>query len=191
MSLLAQSTVTLAIRPANVAEIPTLRALAERIWRASYAALLSPEQIDYMLDRMYAPETIEREMAGGVIWEISWLDGEIVGFHSCTFEPATARLKLNKLYLLLEHQGRGLGQRLLDRVHTLAADLDAREVWLQVNKQNTRAIQAYRRAGYIVERAAVFDIGGGFVMDDFVMIRPVSGVDTKQHLNPSPDTRLS
>jgi len=178
MSLLAQPPASPAIRPAGVAEIPTLRALAERIWRASYAILLSPEQIDYMLDRMYAPETIEREMAGGVIWEIAWLDDEIIGFHSCTYESGTSRLKLNKLYLLPERQGHGFGQRLLDRVHSLAASLGARKVWLQVNKQNTRAIQAYKRAGYIVEREAVFDIGGGFVMDDFIMTRAISGVDT-------------
>jgi GNAT superfamily N-acetyltransferase len=178
MSLLAQPTASLAIHPAGVAEIPTLRALAERIWRVSYAILLTPEQIDYMLDRMYAPETIEREIAEGVIWEIGWLDDEIIGFHSCTFEAEAARLKLNKLYLLPERQGHGLGQRLLDRVHTLAAGLGAREVWLQVNKKNARAVQAYQRAGYTIERAAVFDIGGGFVMDDFIMTRAISGVDT-------------
>src|SRR5580704_9174218 len=136
MSLLAHPTASLAIRTASVAEIPTLRALAERTWRVSYAALLPPGQIDYMLERMYAPETIEREMAEGVIWEIAWRDGEIVGFHSCTPELGTGRLKLNKLYLLPERQGQGLGQGLLDRVHALAAERELREVWLQVNKQN-------------------------------------------------------
>jgi len=178
MSLLAHPTAALAIRPASVAEIPTLRTLAEGIWRNSYAALLSQAQIDYMLERMYAPGTIRQEMAEGVIWEIAWLEGEPVGFHSCTLEADTLRCKLNKLYLLPERQGCGLGQQLLDHIHALAAARGAGVVWLQVNKQNGRAIRAYERAGYIVERAAVFDIGGGFVMDDFIMTRAVSGVDT-------------
>ena len=51
MALLTYPTASLAIRPASLAEIPTLRALAERIWRASYATLLSAGQIDYMLER--------------------------------------------------------------------------------------------------------------------------------------------
>jgi len=171
MPLLARSDTSLAIHPASETEIPALRVLAERIWRVSYAEMLTPAQIDYMLGWMYAPELIAREMAEGVIWETARLDGELVGFHSCTIERETRRCKLNKLYVLPERQGMGLGQQLLDRVHELAAQHGAREVWLQVNKQNGRAIRAYERAGYAVERAAVFEIGAGFVMDDFIMTR--------------------
>jgi ribosomal protein S18 acetylase RimI-like enzyme len=39
-------------------------------------------------------------------------------------------------------------------------------LWLQVNKRNGGAIAFYRAAGFEVVREAVFDIGGGFVMDD-------------------------
>ena len=127
---------------------------------------------------MYAPETIARELAEGVIWEVASLAAEAIGFYSCTHEPAERRLKLNKLYLLPEWQGNGLGQALLGRVHELAASLGAGEVWLQVNKRNPRAIAAYERAGYCIERSAVFDIGGGFVMDDFVMTRPMTPAGT-------------
>jgi ribosomal protein S18 acetylase RimI-like enzyme len=112
-------------------------------------------------------------MADGVIWEAAWLDNEMVGFHSCTLDADEQRLKLNKLYLLPELQGSGLGQQLLERVHALGAQHGARQGWLQVNKNNARAIRAYERAGYEVERSAVFDIGGGFVMDDFIMTRTI------------------
>jgi ribosomal protein S18 acetylase RimI-like enzyme len=171
--MLARPATSLAIRSASEAEIPALRALAEQIWRVSYAAMLAPGQIDYMLGWMYAPETIAREMAEGVIWETASLDGDVIGFHSSTLDGQARRLKLNKLYVLPEQQGLGLGQQLLDRVHALAAQREMQEVWLQVNKQNARAIRAYERAGYVVERSAVFDIGGGFVMDDFIMTRGI------------------
>jgi len=170
----ARPAASLAIRVASEAEIPVLRALAERIWRVSYAEMITPAQIDYMLGWMYAPETIAQEMTEGVVWESAWLDGDMVGFHSCTLDAAEQRLKLNKLYLAPELQGSGLGQQMLERVHALAAERNARQVWLQVNKQNTRALRAYERAGYVVERSAVFDIGGGFVMDDFIMTRSIS-----------------
>jgi ribosomal protein S18 acetylase RimI-like enzyme len=178
MPLLTRPASCLAIRPASEEEIPALRALAEKIWRGSYTTMLTAEQMDYMLAWMYAPETIVREMREGVIWETAWLEDERIGFHSCTPEPAEQRVKLNKLYLLPERQGLGLGRQLLDRVHALAAQRGARQVWLQVNKRNDRAIRAYRRSGYTVERSAVFDIGGGFVMDDFIMTRAVGAADT-------------
>lgn len=174
MASLARPAASLAIRSASDAEIPVLRALAEKIWRESYAAMLTPGQIDYMLAWMYAPETIASEMREGVIWETASLGGEMIGFHSSTFEAETRRVKLNKLYVLPEQQGFGFGQQLLERVHTLAAQRGASHVWLQVNKNNARAIRAYERAGYRVERSAVFDIGGGYVMNDFIMTRAIS-----------------
>ena len=178
MSPLARDQACLTVRQADASDIPVLRELADKTWRESYAAMLTPEQIDYMLVRMYARETIAHELAEGVIWELALLADEAIGFHSCTHVPGERRLKLNKLYLLPERQGNGLGQVLLVRVHELAASLGVEEVWLQVNKRNPRAIAAYERAGYRIARSAVFDIGGGFVMDDFVMTRPVARAGT-------------
>ena len=177
MPPLVRDQAAITIRQAEASDIPILRELADKTWRESYAAMLTPEQFDYMLVRMYAPETIARELAEGVIWELALLADKAIGFHSCTHVTGERRLKLNKLYLLPEQQGNGFGQALLARVHELAASLDAHEIWLQVNKRNTRAITAYERAGYHVERPAVFDIGSGFVMDDFVMTRPVASAE--------------
>jgi len=170
----ALSTRPLSIRRATAADIPLLRDMAERTWRQCYAAILSPEQMDYMLSRMYALDVIAREMTDGVIWEMAIEDEVPVGFHSCAFDSADQSLKLHKLYVLPNAQGLGFGQALLARVRALAAALTARKIWLQVNKNNAAAIRAYERAGYSVERAAVFDIGGGFVMDDFIMALAIS-----------------
>jgi ribosomal protein S18 acetylase RimI-like enzyme len=40
---------------------------------------------------------------------------------------------------------------------------------LQTNKRNVDAIAFYHKAGFTVREEAVFDIGNGFVMDDYVM----------------------
>ena len=40
---------------------------------------------------------------------------------------------------------------------------------MQVNKANVRAIAAYKKAGFHIAQEAVFDIGHGFVMDDYLM----------------------
>lgn len=166
----ASSSVAVTTRPATENDIPLLRGLAERIWRTSYAEMIPPEQIEFMLGWMYGAEQIAREMSEGVIWELAFVDEQATGFFSIGFEEPS-RAKLHKLYLLPERQGAGIGRALLERVHALAATRNAAEVWLQVNKLNTRAIRAYQRAGYVVEKSAVFEIGQGFVMDDFIMQR--------------------
>jgi ribosomal protein S18 acetylase RimI-like enzyme len=77
------------------------------------------------------------------------------------------------MYVLPERQRRGIGQRLLAHVCECARTLGASDVWMQVNKRNTPAIGAYLKAGFRIAEEAIFDIGHGFVMDDYVMTRAV------------------
>ena len=44
---------------------------------------------------------------------------------------------------------------------------------LNVNKNNVQAIRAYEKNGFAIREAVVVDIGGGFVMDDYVMAKPL------------------
>jgi ribosomal protein S18 acetylase RimI-like enzyme len=45
---------------------------------------------------------------------------------------------------------------------------------LQVNRQNYTAINFYFKLGFTIERVADFDIGHGFFMNDFVMLKQLS-----------------
>ena len=40
---------------------------------------------------------------------------------------------------------------------------------LRVNRHNDAAIRAYRRAGFVIVASDCLPIGGGFVMDDYLM----------------------
>jgi ribosomal protein S18 acetylase RimI-like enzyme len=153
------------------ADVDTLRGLAAEIWREYYPAIIGPAQVEYMLATMYAADVVRREMADGVAWEIVTAGdpGEAVGYLSFASGPADAVLYLHKLYLVPRLHGQGIGLRLLDHVRDTAARAHARTVRLQVNKCNARAIRAYERAGFQIVDAIVCDIGGGFVMDDYVM----------------------
>jgi ribosomal protein S18 acetylase RimI-like enzyme len=64
----------------------------------------------------------------------------------------------------------------LGNVESRSRELGRHILTLQVNKRNTGAIGFYRRAGFEVVREAVFDIGAGFVMDDYVMAKRVWGL---------------
>ncbi len=169
---LAGRTSRMTIRPATNDDIPVLRALAHRIWRECYPGIITMQQIEFMLEWMYAGEVIRTELASGIAWDLAE-DDEPIGFASYAMED-DGRVKLHKLYLLPERQGRGLGQRLIAHVMERAAVLGGSEVWLQVNKRNARAIASYEKAGFKVAREAVFDIGNGFVMDDYLMAKVIA-----------------
>jgi diamine N-acetyltransferase len=79
--------------------------------------------------------------------------------------------KLHKLYLLPELHGCGLGSLLLQHVEREVRQPGARRLILAVNKRNANAIAAYQRNGFVIAETVVTDIGGGFVMDDYVMAK--------------------
>lgn len=162
----------LSFRAASSADIPLLRDLADRVWRPSYANMLAPAQIDYMLGRMYAADVIAAEMARGMRWVVVDETGRPAGYLSLSATPH-GDAELHKLYLLPEHQGAGLGQAVLRHALAVSAAAGSRRITLRVNKGNARALRSYARAGFRIADAIVADIGGGFVMDDFILTRPL------------------
>jgi ribosomal protein S18 acetylase RimI-like enzyme len=50
-------------------------------------------------------------------------------------------------------------------------------ITLTVNKHNAQTLAIYQRLGFTVEDAIVTDIGGGFVMDDFRLVKPLAAQD--------------
>jgi GNAT superfamily N-acetyltransferase len=158
------------ILPANEEHLPALAELAGVIWRGCYPGIISSAQIEFMLARMYAPDTLREEIQSRNIRFYRLLvAGRFDGFASIGPAGETGAMKLHKLYLRPELHGRGLGSRLLGHCQAEARRLGARRLILAVNKLNSRAIAAYERNGFVVQEGVVTDIGGGFVMDDFIM----------------------
>jgi ribosomal protein S18 acetylase RimI-like enzyme len=164
------------IRPATEAEVTLVSELAGRIWRAHYPSILSGEQIEYMLALMYDVAQLRRDLARGVVYELLF-DGErAVGF--CGYEEIGGELKLHKLYLEVGEHGRGLGSLMLRHVEDEARRRGVRAVVLGVNRHNAKAIRTYERNGYTVRQELRTEIGGGFVMDDFIMEKKLPAAAT-------------
>src|SRR6266446_6611029 len=70
------------ISPAGKEHLPAIAALAEIIWRAHYPGIISAEQIDYMLARMYDLAVMEAELANGIRYDRLLLQNQLVGFAS-------------------------------------------------------------------------------------------------------------
>jgi diamine N-acetyltransferase len=161
----------LQIRPASDEDLATISALAGRIWRAHYPSILSAEQIEYMLGWMYDVRQLRRDVERGVAYELLF-DGErALGF--CGYEALRGELKLHKLYLEVSEHGRGLGSLLLRHVEEVARGRGLGKVVLGVNRFNEKAIRVYQRNGYRIREPLKTEIGGGFVMDDWIMEKPL------------------
>lgn len=163
----------LAIVPAGSrSDLAIVRGLAERVWRRHYPGIIGTAQIDYMLARGYSAEAlgafVHDEGAGLAILVVG---GSPAGFAAWCRADEPATTKLDKLYVLASARGTGGGRRLIEHVETAARADRSGALILNVNKHNAKAIAAYRACGFAIRDEVVADIGGGFVMDDFVMAK--------------------
>lgn len=162
----------LRILPAGEKHLVALAELAGVIWRQHYPGIIPHEQIEYMLGKMYALETLREDMRVKGIRFVRLLVAEqFVGFASFGPQPEPGAFKLHKCYLLPGFHGRGLGSRLLQFCEAEIRRLGAHRLMLAVNKHNTKAVAAYQRNGFHITESIVTDFGGGFVMDDFIMAK--------------------
>ena len=156
------------IRKATPAEIPLIRELTFRVWPQTYASILTPEQIDYMLDMMYSEASLEKQMIkDGCEFIIVYENGNPVGFASFA-EVEPTRWKLHKIYILQNQQGKGTGRFVIGHIIDELKKKDASSLFLQVNKHN-KAKSFYEKLGFVEVDFINLDIGKGFFMDDFVM----------------------
>lgn len=157
----------LVVRPLADAEVESLGRLAREIWLAHYPAIISLEQIDFMLNERYSPAAIRASMAGQC-WRTAWIDGAMAGFaHGLPDEAGS--WKLDKLYVHSRHQRKGIGAALVRSIAEAARAAGACRLVLRVNRHNAAALEAYAKYGFKVYGEHVLDIGNGFVMDDYLL----------------------
>lgn len=157
------------LRRASERDIPLIRTMADRVFRATYSELLMPEQIEYMIPWMYGQEVLEREFREGFAWYIAEIEGVACGYVSV--ERQEERLfHLQKIYVLPEFQGRGVGQALFDGAvgHIRSLQPSPCRMELNVNRRN-HALGFYERQGMRRLREGDFPIGNGFYMNDLIM----------------------
>ena len=160
------------MQPVSGEQVPALAALASEIWHEFFPAILSAEQIDYMVDKFQSEHAMRDQMAhDGYRYFFVTLDGENIGYIG--IQPEEELLFLSKLYLKQQYRGHGYGRQMLDFVIQQARELGKSGVYLTVNRFNDGSVGVYRATGFTVVRTQVTDIGNGYVMDDYVFQRPV------------------
>ena len=154
------------------ADLPRVAELAGVIWRKHYPGIITPEQIEYMLALGYSREALRRFIVEeGAGLDLAYVANRLAGFAAYYRADHHDELKLDKLYVHQDYHGRGVGSRLIARVEAMATTQGRPTLILNVNKHNALAIRAYERNGFAVRESVVVDIGGGFLMDDYVMAK--------------------
>ena len=157
-----------ALQIATPKDLPIIYQLDEKIWYDHYLSIITAEQIEYMLANFYSLENLEKLMnEGQMFYLIQDETNNSIGYLAVT-ENQPGHWFMNKFYIKTDVQGKGIGVNILKQWENLAKP---KELSLQVNRKNFKSINFYFKTGYIIKEVADFDIGNGFSMDDYIMVK--------------------
>ena len=152
---------------ATTADIKEISELAALIWNQHYPGIIGQKQIDYMLELMYSAESLQEQMLKKLHqFILIKVDDAAQGFISVHTEN-NREWVLNKFYINQHIASKGIGSEAFELLKEI---IRPTKITLTVNRQNFKAINFYFKQGFKIERVADFDIGNGFVMNDFVMV---------------------
>jgi diamine N-acetyltransferase len=159
------------IRVAGIEHIHLIKEITAKTWPVAYGDILSPAQIQYMLNLFYSEASLQEQMQEKQHQFIVVFDNDAAaGFASyspkSTEEPTIYRL--HKIYIHPNHQGKGAGKVLLNYIINDITSNNAAAMELNVNRHN-KALHFYQKLGFEIIKEEDIDIGNGYFMNDYVM----------------------
>lgn len=142
--------------------------LAHEIWREHYRALLTPDKLEYMLQKMLTPGPIAEQIAQGYVYSFVCRTGRPIGFIAYRLNDPAPRMFVSKIYLLREERGKGYFHQILHHLAETARKARQECLWLTVARTNPSR-QAYLACGFRIISEQDADIGSGYKMCDYVM----------------------
>lgn len=154
---------------ATNSQLEIIQDLAKAIWPDAYGAILSQEQLEYMMEMMYSLDSLENQLKNNNVFLLVKEENDFIGFASyeLNFQNSN-KTKIHKLYILPTIQGKGVGKNLILYIQEIAKKNSSAALILNVNKYN-KAKDFYLHNQFEIADSLVVDIGNGYVMDDFVM----------------------
>ncbi|GAA4281763.1 GNAT family N-acetyltransferase [Gaetbulibacter aestuarii] len=160
------------IKPAKTKEeIKTIAGLADIIWREHYIPIVGKSQIDYMLDKFQSAEAMADQIHSGYEYYTMIYNDKPVGYLAIVNEASA--LFLSKIYVLKKYRGKKIGKHAMQFIEEKAKAYDKPKIRLTVNINNVHSIEVYTKLGFRNVGPLVTDIGEGFIMDDYELIKEI------------------
>lgn len=166
-----KSIIMFEIRKATLEDIALINRMAWIVFPHTYKVMLSLGQIEYMMEWMYSEESLRKQMTeDGHIYYLAFKGDEPAGYLS--IQPEAEHVyHLQKIYVLPDFQGMKLGKQLFQHAIKAIKELhpSSCQMRLNVNRDNTKAVDFYKQMGMNKVFEGDFEIGHGYLMTDYIM----------------------
>ncbi|MCB9195137.1 MAG: GNAT family N-acetyltransferase [Flavobacteriales bacterium] len=153
-------------------QLMTIERLANEIWIDHYSPIIGKDQVDYMLDKFQSLGVMKEQILNAYAYYLIQCKQESIGYFA--IQQRESKIFISKVYIKKSHRGNGYFSEILKFIEEKALKKNCNYLELTVNVNNHLSIDTYLSKGFYISHPEVFDIGNGYIMDDFVMLKELT-----------------
>lgn len=163
---------TIVIRRVTRNDVEQLQQISRQTFSETFAAGNTEENMKKYLEEGFSVEKLAAELNNqNSEFYFATIDNEVIGYLKINFGQSQTELKddkaleIERIYVLKAFHGKSVGQLLYDQAIQIARKHNADYVWLGVWEENPRAINFYKKNGFVEFDKHVFMLGDDMQTD--------------------------
>jgi ribosomal protein S18 acetylase RimI-like enzyme len=154
------------INKASLEDLETLQSLGKQTFYETFAKDNSKEAMQKYLEESFSTEKIKSELNNpDSQFFIAWEEDNPIGYLKVNSGKAQTELQdetsleIERIYVKSSHHGKKVGQLLYDKALETAKQFNKSYVWLGVWEENERALNFYKKNGFVEFDKHIFILG--------------------------------
>ena len=154
------------IKKITLSDINELKSIARQTFFETFSTGNTEENMTKYLDDGFSIEKLTSELKDkSAEFYIATLDDNVIGYLKLNFGQSQTELQddkaleIERIYVLKEFHGKNVGQLLYNKAIQIARQKNADYVWLGVWGENPRAINFYKKNGFVEFKKHIFKLG--------------------------------
>jgi ribosomal protein S18 acetylase RimI-like enzyme len=156
----------LRIKVACTNDTEALSRLGKTTFTETYGSHNDQQNFQKYLEESFSQESTQKQLEDtGNFFLLAQLEQKTIGYaklkeNNKPFHDKTINaVELERIYVLKDYQGEGVGQNLLDKCLAFAQLRKYPVMWLGVWEKNLKAVKFYQRQGFVVFGSNKFKLG--------------------------------
>jgi ribosomal protein S18 acetylase RimI-like enzyme len=157
---------TIQLKQILLPQLAELQKLGRQTFEETFAENNTKENLAAYLEESFNTAQLQKELSDpNSGFYVAYDGGQAIGYLKINTGAAQTEQKLHnsleiqRIYVLKEYFGKAIGQRLFNKAVEIAKEKKIEIIWLGVWEKNVRAIQFYKKNGFVEFDKHVFQLG--------------------------------
>lgn len=160
------------IEKTTLNDIEQLQKIGRQTFYETFSDVNSKDNMDSYLENSFSAANLNRELKdANAAFYFAKIDKKIIGYLKLNLGKSQTELKdskaleIERIYILKEFQGKNVGKLLHYKAIEIAKNIQANYIWLGVWEKNLKAINFYKKIGYVAFDKHYFKLGNDLQTD--------------------------